>query len=316
MRVRVPYWAVHGVTAKLNDRTIENNAEPSSWLSVTRRWQDQDRLEVVLPMSVHVAPLPDDPTTMAFMYGPLVLAGKLGGHGLSDDVTYTDENWFRFPRDKIADAPEFVIDSADASCLIRPVQTQPLTFRTAGQQQDIKLVPYYRLFGERYAVYWRVYRRGSEEHRRAQAAKESQAKRFARRVDHVEIGERVSESDHQLKGEQTQSGSHLGYHWRHATDGAWFSYQLKVQPEEDMVLWCRYWGDEGGQRTFDVLVDGQKIATQTLFKDKPGEFFEVEYPIPPEMISGKQVVTVRFQASRGNFAGGIFGCEMLKRDQM
>ena len=33
---------------------------------------------------------------------------------------------------------------------------QPLTFHTTGQPQDVTLIPLNRLFGERYAVYWRM----------------------------------------------------------------------------------------------------------------------------------------------------------------
>jgi len=311
MRVRVPYWATRGATAKLNGEPIEVVAKPSSWLSVTRKWQDGDRIEISLPMSLHAAAMPDDKTLVAFMYGPLVLAGKLGGEGLTDELTYTTQNFFRFPSDKIASAPVFVVDSSDVRDWIEPVENQPLTFKTTGQDRDITLVPYPKLFGERYAVYWRVYRRGSEEHRRALAEQEAQAKRRARRVDEVAIGERESEREHRLQGERTGSGSHLAHNWRHATDGAWFSYEMKALPDAPMVLWCRYWGDESGKRTFDVLVDDEKIATQTLLHNKPSEFFEAEYPIPPELTRGKQSITVRFQAEPGNFAGGVFGCETL-----
>ena len=37
--------------------------------------------------------------------------------------------------------------------------TAPREFRTTGQPQDVTLVPFYRLFDERYAVYWKVGRR-------------------------------------------------------------------------------------------------------------------------------------------------------------
>jgi len=312
MRVRVPYWATRAATAKLNGESIENDAKPSSWLSVTRKWKDGDCLEITLPMSLYAAPMPDDKTLVAVMYGPLVLAGKLGGEGLTDEVTYTTQNFFPFPRDKIASTPVFAVDSDDVSDWIEPVENQPLTFRATSEDQDITLVPYHKLFGERYAVYWRVYRRDSEEHSRALAEREAKAKRRARRVDEVAIGERESEQKHRMQGERTGNGSHMGYNWRHATDGGWFSYDVKVLPDGPMILWCRYWGDESGNRTFDVLVDDEKIATQTLQHNKPGEFFEVEYPIPPELTRGKKAITVRFQGQPGNFAGGVFGCEILK----
>jgi len=39
---------------------------------------------------------------------------------------------------------------------LKPVSDQPLTFQTVGQAQKISLIPLYRLFGERYAVYWKT----------------------------------------------------------------------------------------------------------------------------------------------------------------
>jgi len=74
---------------------------------------------------------------------------------------------------------------------------------------------------------------------------------------------------------------------------------------------CTQWGSDR-RRTFDILVDGQKIATQTLNANKPNEFFDEEYKIPAELTRGKDKVTVKFQAQPGGVAGGVFGCVMLK----
>ena len=80
-----------------------------------------------------------------------------------------------------------------------------------------------------------------------------------------------------------------------------------------MTLDVTYWGDETGPRTFDILVNGQKIATQSLDHNKPGEFFDVEYPIPAALTAGAgNTITVRFQAHDGSTAGGVFGCATLK----
>ena len=35
-------------------------------------------------MHLHAQAMPDDPATQAFLYGPLVLAGDLGGEGLTE----------------------------------------------------------------------------------------------------------------------------------------------------------------------------------------------------------------------------------------
>jgi hypothetical protein len=43
-------------------------------------------------------------------------------------------------------------------------------------------------------------------------------------------------------------------------------------------------------------------------------FFDVEYPIPAELVKGKQKVTVRFQATQGNEIAAVFGVRMIRSD--
>jgi hypothetical protein len=256
--------------------------------------------------------MPDDRTLVAFLYGPLVLAGELGGEGLTDDNTHTSQNWYRFQNP--APAPIFLTetdDFSDLSSWIRPLPGRPLAFRTAGQSRDVTLVPYHKLFDQRYAVYWRVFRKGSPEHRKFLAAEAARQRRRARIVDEVKIGDRASEAAHGLKHDRSQSGAFGGRVWRHAPDG-WFSYELTILPDRPMTLCCTYWGDDVGSRTFDILVEEQKIATQKLNRNRPGEFFEQEYGIPPDLTRAKEKVTVKFQAHPGNTAGGVFGCAILK----
>jgi DUF1680 family protein len=315
VRVRVPDWTDGHAPAKLNDQPLNLQANAAGYLEIRRTWHDGDRLDVAFPMKLRVHPMPDDDTLVAFLYGPLVLAGRLGAEGLTEEMTCTTENWYRFPRDQIAQAPMLVVDSDDLDDWIKPAAGDPLTFRTAGQSRDVTLVPYHRLFGERYAVYWHVYRRGSPEHHRALAAQEARDRYQARCADEVQIGDRRSESAHSLKGERTQAGSHQGRFWRHAKDGGWFSYRLGVLPDQPMTLRLTYWGSDAGKRTFDILVDGRQVGTQTLNRNRPEDFFEVDYPLPEEWTRNKQEVTVTFRAHPGNFAGGIFGCAMLKPQQ-
>lgn len=131
-------------------------------------------------------------------------------------------------------------------------------------------------------------------------------------VDQVEIGNAEAEKKHNLKEEgRVQSGTHAGKAWRHARDGGSFSYDMKVLPDAPMTLVCTYWGSDK-RRTFDILVDGKKVATQTVNNNKPNEFFEVEYKIPAELTQKKDKVTVKFQAQPSGVAGGVFGCETKK----
>ena len=156
LRVRVPYWATGENGATLNGHALEGFAAPSGYYVLDRAWRDSDRLEVKLPMSLHAHPMPDDPTLVAMMYGPLVLAGRLGTDAPSPRAGPTPPR--EVPEYKLppVPAPSFKGSTEDIAGWIKPVEGQPLAFRTAGQAQDVSFVPFHSLFDERYAIYWKV----------------------------------------------------------------------------------------------------------------------------------------------------------------
>jgi hypothetical protein len=120
------------------------------------------------------------------------------------------------------------------------------------------------------------------------------------------------ERAHSQQGETTYSGTAFGRRWRDARGGGWFSYDMKAPPGEAVCLIVTYWGGDSGNRTFDILVDGEKIATQKLTARRPGKFMDVTYAVPPALAAGKEKVTVRFQAHPGKIAGGVFGCRIVR----
>jgi hypothetical protein len=122
-----------------------------------RSWRDGDRLEVALPMELHLHPMPDDPTMQAVMYGPLVLVGQLGTDGLTPDVLRAEPTKPRtVPEYKSAavPAPELSARGAPPREWIHR-KDGVLEFTTVGQARDVTLVPFHALFDERYAVYWK-----------------------------------------------------------------------------------------------------------------------------------------------------------------
>jgi DUF1680 family protein len=288
LKVRVPHWAMRGVTVQVNGKPVDVRAKPSSYLSINRTWRNGDTVEVRIPMALHAHPMPDDPEMAAIMYGPLVLAGLID-------------------RDRF-----FLGDIDDLASWIKPAPGEALTFRTAGQPADVTFVPLNRVMREQYGVYWVITKEGSPRHREILVAEEAHKAREARIVDRVTPVDAANEAAHNLQGKDTMSGAFAGRSWRHATSGGWWSWDLKVLPDAAMTLACTYWGDDVPPRTFDVLVEGQVIATQSLNRSKPGEFFEVEYPLPPDLTRGKDRVTVRFNPHEGNIAGGVFECVTFK----
>jgi len=156
VNLRIPYWVQEG-KVKVNGETIPAFASPGSYLTLNRTWKTGDKIELRLPMALHVAPMPDDETIQAVMYGPLVLAGRFEEVG--SDLRYGDYG----PKPKSqSKVPEITVDTDRETAWVEPDSKQPLTFHAVGQSQPIALVPLYQIIRERYAVYWKVHRRSTQ----------------------------------------------------------------------------------------------------------------------------------------------------------
>ena len=150
MNLRIPYWA-QGGSVKINGTLLPAFASPSSYLTLNRVWKTGDKVELSLPMGLHVDPMPDDETIQAVMYGPLVLAGRFGS--VTKEMQYGDYG----PKDnEESKVPDMVADPAKPTAWIEADAKQPLTFHAVGQSQPVTMVPLNRVFEDRYAVYWKV----------------------------------------------------------------------------------------------------------------------------------------------------------------
>jgi uncharacterized protein len=315
--VRDPEWDDLGMTLVVNGRGEDGQGVPGSYYPCEREWHDGDTIEARLKMDLRTEALPDNPKVVAVTYGPLALAGELGTAGLEKVNPYVHRQ-LDLEHQPIPDIPTLVCTPDKLLAHVEPVPGKPLTFRTRGigRPDDVTLVPYYRLHHQRLAVYWPLLdEEGWKQQIAARAAGEERRKACeARIMDEVGPGEPQPETDHNFKGEKTNAGDFRGRKWRDARDG-WFSYELKTLPDKPMVFACTYWGGDAGNRVFDILVDDGKIATQKLEHNKPGEFFEVEYPIPAKLTEGRKSITVKFQAQPHAIAGGLFGLRLLKAEE-
>lgn len=155
LHIRVPYWATRGGTVKIDGEALPVFSSPSSYLTVRRTWKDGDRVEVELPMSLHIHPMPDNHAIQAAMYGPLVLAGKLGSQGLTEASFYPGYDTAPRGAEGVT-TPQVDNRSTDATAWVEPAKSSALSFRLAGQAEKTAMVPLYQVEKERYVVYWNV----------------------------------------------------------------------------------------------------------------------------------------------------------------
>jgi len=150
INLRIPYWA-QGGSVKINGEALPAFSSPRSYLTLNRVWKSGDKIELSLPMGLHIDPMPDDGTIQAAMYGPLVLAGRFDA--VTKEMTYGDYEPKPGDQKKVAD---IVADETKPTSWIEPDAKQSLVFHTVGQDQPQTLVPLYQVIHDRYAVYWKV----------------------------------------------------------------------------------------------------------------------------------------------------------------
>jgi uncharacterized protein len=306
VKVRYPSWAQSGMFVTINGRAEPITATRGSYATIEREWKTGDRMDVRLPMTLRTEAMPDNPKMIAVMYGPMVLVGDLGREGMEAVKRY-GPSAPQVGRVKTPTIPVFVGDVASVPSKIAPVAGTRLHFITKGlaQPHDVTLMPLYQIVEDRYTVYWNVL---TPEELRARTAAEAAAaarrKDIDRRtVDAMVVDDPKSEEEHAYAGENATEGYFEGRRTREARAG-WFSYSLKVVPDQAMTLVCTYRGSEGRRRAFDVIVDRQKIAAESL-EYHPTEELDREYAIPEALTRGKDRLTVRFQAQPQSTAGAV-----------
>jgi DUF1680 family protein len=303
LNIRHPAWAGSGFAVKLNGEDQAVEGTPGSYVALRRTWKKGDRVEVALPFPLHTEGFRDNPNRLAFLHGPLVLSAEIPDR---------------------RSIPALVSESSQLTSKLEPVAGKPSTFaiapgivRVAGEAESPHLVlePFYKMHGaRRYVVYWDHFTPSQWQVKEAEYAATMARRREleTRTVDQVLPGNDQDERDHNLTEERSNSGVFSNRHWRDASDGGWFRYVLRVEPDRAQELSVTYWGSDGGGRRFDILIDGKKLATQTLENNHPDEFFDQSYPLPEDLLKGKKEVAVTFQAHEQRRAGGVFGLRVLR----
>ena len=159
VHVRQPGWC-SGMTVRVNGRRWSGRAAASGYVAIDREWHNGDRVEAMLPMTLRTEPLPGTTNVVAFLYGPIVLAGRLGREGLApgNQIIVNERESGTMLKTDMEIPVLAASDVATLTSRVRPDPAAPLTFRTAGvgRPRDVELVPYARLAHERYTLYWKV----------------------------------------------------------------------------------------------------------------------------------------------------------------
>jgi DUF1680 family protein len=311
LAVRRPSWAGEGFSLEVNGEPVADLGKPESYVEIKRTWKTGDKVALVLPKVLHEEPLPDDTNCVALMWGPIVLAGDLGPETRRRGNNTASNN-----------IPVFVSGDQPIQQWLQPTAGKPGEFDTVGvgHSHEVHFVPFYRLPERTYAIYWdtftpEAWKTKSPEYVAEQARL---AILKAATVGFVQPGQMQTERDANEQAsspdESTVDTTIADHYGRRGT--RWFSFDIPVDPAHPMTLVCTYYANEASKRTFSVVVDGQKIADETVPAKGGAKFYDVEYKIPSGLVEGKTKVTVRFDATEGNEIAAVYGLRMLRADQM
>lgn len=136
LRVRLPWWLSAGATILVNGEPEEVAGGPSSFHVIRRTWSD-DTLHVELPKTITASPIPDEPNKIAFMDGPVVLAG------LCDEER------------------TLVGDVDDPASMLAPDNERQWGswlngWRAVGQDRGLQFAPLHEIVDEPYTVYFPI----------------------------------------------------------------------------------------------------------------------------------------------------------------
>lgn len=328
LMVRYPGWCRKGdMKIVVGGKDYAKGAEPQSYVEIDRKWKKGDVVEISMPMQTTVEQLPNVSEYIAIMRGPILLGARMGTDNM-EGLVADDSRWGHIANGQLVsvfDTP--IIKGTRKEILaklgdMQPVEGKPLHFTVPGlfdgKYRNLELEPFFGIHDSRYMMYW-LSMTDSQFAEHQKAIREAEERRLAldrRTVDAVGTGEQQPEVDHKMKSSNSYTGNSHGEPWRDARDGGWFEFEMDTKGNTDLALMVRYWGDEGGNRKFDILVDNKLIATENIARKwRRSEHVNAEYPIPAGLLEGKKTVNVKFQSHKGNTAGGVFFVRLVKPEK-
>jgi DUF1680 family protein len=127
LRLRIPSWT-SGAQLRVNGAVVA--VTPGTYAALSRDWVSGDVVDLSLPMALSRESTPDNAAVQAVKYGPIVLSGAYGTNNLSTMPTLN---------------PSTIAATAT-----------PLQFTATASTGAVTLLPFYKMHGQRYTVYWNV----------------------------------------------------------------------------------------------------------------------------------------------------------------
>ena len=336
--LRHPAWVAGGFSVKVNGETVSHTAKQgtASYVTISRKWKKGDRIEVSLPMTLRYEECPNYEDYIAFKYGPILLGGRLPLNGEKLQNEYGGEGRMdhspgaRGRQMNLMRAPMLIGSRADVLSRIKPRDLSKLTFTIDAPRPGVEsykwttltLEPFYGIHHQRYMCYW--YQQTPENFAKSDMALTEAANEAlkTRTLDFVAAGEQQSEAGHEYDySADSGKGSYNGESYRDAKAGGYVQFTLfnKDAVSDSLAIMCRFTTADR-RRVATLTVDGTKIADVSIpdrVRNSDNGFFNVEYPIPAELLKDnkgnvKTQFKVRLAATGQTPNPGLYYLRLVK----
>jgi len=320
--VRYPGWVKPGLfTVKVNGEPVNIISGPSSYVSIDRKWKAGDVVDITFPMHNSIKYLPNVPQYIALMHGPILLGMKTG----TEDLAHLIADYSRFgqyasgKKLPVNEAPILINNDINAIAdQLQPIEGKPLHFTLSTRMENPirnEVMPFFEIHDSRYMIYWLALSENSYKGYLDDLARQEQERQEleARTVDKVQPGEQQPETDHRMETDDSYVGNSNDVFYRDARDGHYFSYLMQTNGRTDLSLRLKYWGvGEWKSHEFDILIDDVLVKeVNNTGKYRISEFKYETYPIPAELLQGKQQVRVKFVAKPRKQIGEIYEVRLV-----
>ncbi len=297
--LKVPDWCEENPTVIINGEKKFVRVK-DGFVTLEGQWNDGDVIEYKMDMKVTVHPLPDNENAVAFKYGPWVLSANMGNFNMNTSTTGVNVTIPLWDTD-LSDV--LIVEKGTVRKWLRNIDENlvriddTLNFRLKGTNQDLIFSPHYKQHTNRYGIYFTLADSRTK-------IPENESDKYVV-IDTLPVGNDQYEFSHNMKSENSTSGNHKGLMFRDAHSEGWFSYDMAVDNTTTNYIKVKYYSGDAGRR-FKIFIDDELFQNVTLEDPYPNNFYDVYYEIPKEMVGDKEKITIKFQAEKDSFAGGIF----------
>lgn len=149
LKIRYPGWA-DKVNVSVNGKKTKISKGKDGYITINRTWNEGDEVNIDFGMSLRVEKVSDNDRLGALLYGPIVLAGRLGTDGMEAPAPDSDPSLYNDYYTYDYHIPSGLSSTLNLNQLTR---TAPLTWQT---KDGVTVSPLYDIHRERYVVYWNL----------------------------------------------------------------------------------------------------------------------------------------------------------------